>query len=131
MKRTIPIIAIAILSGCAGSPASIGMKSQEALKDESAVALCNAYAFGGSENARGELERRNALPADEWDLAENKKIKVGMSELSLICSWGKPRTINETVTKYGKEKQYVYREYQGAKGQYVYVRNGQVTGWQQ
>jgi hypothetical protein len=107
------------------------MKSPEALKSDDAYALCNAYAFSGSEKARGELQKRKALDDEEWALAESKKIKVGIRELALMCSWGRPREINETVTSGGKSKQYVYREYSGAKGQYVYVRNGLVTGWLQ
>jgi hypothetical protein len=130
MKRTFALVIVATLTGCAGSPASIGMKSPEALKAESATALCNAYAFSKSQKARAELERRGALSPEEWQLAEEEKIKAGMSELALVCSWGMPRDINETVTATTSFKEYVYRENQGAKGQYVYVRNGQVTSWQ-
>jgi len=109
------------------------MKSPEELRTENSFNLCNAYAYSKSEKAKAELKRRNAIPDDEWSVIEQKKIRMGMSELGLVCSWGKPSlygTINKTVTRYGERKQWVYRSCSSCKGQYVYTENGKVTSWQ-
>jgi hypothetical protein len=54
-----------------------------------------------------------------------KSIWIGMTELMLIDSWGQPKEINNTVTKYGTKKQFVY-----GNGRFVYVENGKVEAWQ-
>jgi hypothetical protein len=54
-----------------------------------------------------------------------KMIWIGMTEEMLLDSWGQPKDINSTVTRYGSRKQYVYD-----LGQYVYVENGKVEAWQ-
>ena len=134
MLRKLSIMSLIIfLGGCAGSPASIGMKSPEELRAENSYNLCNAYAFSKSEKAKAELKRRNAIPDDEWPVIEQKKIRMGMSELGLVCSWGNPSlygTINKSVTRYGERKQWVYRSCSSCKGQYVYTENGKVTSLQ-
>ncbi|MBW2105994.1 MAG: hypothetical protein JRI26_08230 [Deltaproteobacteria bacterium] len=131
MLRKIGLISLIVfLGGCAGSPARIGMMSPEEVQAENSYNLCNAYAFSKSENAKAELIRRNAIPDDEWPVIEQKKIRMGMSELGLVCSWGYPSTINKTVTRYGERKQWVYRSCSSCKGQYVYTENGKVTSWQ-
>jgi len=131
MLRKIGLISLIVfLGGCAGSSARIGMMSPEELQAENSYNLCNAYAFSKSENAKAELIRRNAIPDDEWPVIEQKKIRMGMSELGLVCSWGYPSIINKTVTRYGERKQWVYRSCSSCKGQYVYTENGKVTNWQ-
>ena len=52
-------------------------------------------------------------------------IWIGMTEEMLIDSWGNPKDINSTVTRYSHRKQYVY-----SSNQYVYVENGVVDAWQ-
>lgn len=59
---------------------------------------------------------------EAW-LMSQKKISMGMSEHGLVCSWGHPDRINESVGRWGVHKQYVYGR------QYVYVENGEVEGW--
>jgi hypothetical protein len=55
----------------------------------------------------------------------DKKIKLGMSEQALLCSWGEPPGgVHSSVGSWGVRKQYVYA------GTYVYVENGKVTSWQ-
>ena len=54
-----------------------------------------------------------------------RTIWIGMTEEMLIDSWGKPKEINSTVTRYSHRKQYVY-----SSNQYVYVENGVVDAWQ-
>jgi hypothetical protein len=55
----------------------------------------------------------------------SKQIWIGMTESMLLESWGQPKDINTTVTKYGTSKQFVY-----GNGRYVYVKNGNVEAWQ-
>lgn len=131
MLREIGLISlIVVLGGCAGSPIRIGMMSPEALRAESSYNLCIAYYSSKLGNAKAELIRRNAIPDDEWPVIEQSKIRIGMSELGLVCSWGYPRTSNKTVTRYGESKQWVYSLGAGYSGQYVYIENGKVTSWQ-
>lgn len=54
-----------------------------------------------------------------------RNIWIGMTEEMLIDSWGRPEKVNNTVTRYGTRKQYVY-----SSSQYVYVENGMVDAWQ-
>jgi|GEM_PF-2351927 len=54
----------------------------------------------------------------------DKTIWIGMTEEMLYDSWGQPKEINRTVTKYGEHKQCIY------SSAYVYVENGVVTSWQ-
>ncbi|UZD21166.1 hypothetical protein [Algoriphagus halophytocola] len=54
----------------------------------------------------------------------DRKVWIGMSEDMLLESWGKPRRVNTTTTKYGIKKQYVYFE------RYVYLDNGIVESIQ-
>lgn len=54
-----------------------------------------------------------------------RTIWIGMTEEMLIDSWGNPKDINSTVTRYSHRKQYVY-----SSSQYVYVENGVVEAWQ-
>jgi hypothetical protein len=67
--------------------------------------------------------RRQALTSDEWSLVESGRIRVGISELALLCSWGSSR-VNRTVTASITSKQYVYGDTM------VYVENGRVTAYQ-
>lgn len=54
------------------------------------------------------------------------KVYLGMKRGALIESWGKPDKINTSVGQWGRHEQFVY-----GLGQYVYVKNGKVTSWQQ
>ena len=55
----------------------------------------------------------------------DKSIWIGMTESMLMESWGQPKDVNTTVTKYSTSKQFVY-----GNGRYVYVVNGIVDSWQ-
>jgi len=131
MLRNIVIISlsglIVFLSGC------ISMMSPEALKSEDSYDLCKNYYFTRSEKVKLELAWRNAIPYDEWPLIEKKLIRLGMSELGLVCSWGLPRRINKTVTRRGTRKQWIYCPYgyyNSHDCQYVYTDNGKITALQ-
>jgi len=87
--------------------------------------LCIAYRHRRYESARDELTRRRALTVDEWHLVDSGTVKIGMSELGLLCTMGDPAKVNRTVTAAGTRKQYVY-----SLGAYVYVENGRVVAFQ-
>jgi len=79
------------------------------------------------ENKRKTYEdRRNSLyrrfGKEYSDIILNGQIRIGMTEQMLIESWGKPERINETITRYGIRKQYVY-----SSSRYVYVENGEIV----
>ncbi|MCK4623019.1 MAG: hypothetical protein KAT62_12485 [Desulfuromonadales bacterium] len=119
-----------ILSGCPGSPLKLGMMSPGELRYESPENLCNAYNFNQKDTIEQELRRRNIFTTTEWVSITQNKVQLGMSELALICSWGLPSSINETVGSWGVHKQFVYRACDTCQGQYIYTENGKVTSWQ-
>lgn len=133
VKKLSFTIFVIVIASCAGSPARIGMMSPQELKSENSFNLCNAYANWGSDNVKAELIRRGEIPEDEWSLIEQKEIRIGMSELGLVCSWGRPSidgNVNESVGSWGVDKQWVYRACSSCSAQYVYTKNGKVSSWQ-
>src|SRR5262249_16891537 len=86
--------------------------------------LCIEYADAQPESVRQELVRRKMFSPDEWRLIKTKKVKIGMSELALVCSWGMTER-NRSVLASGVHTQYVYDK------SYVYVNGRQVTSFQE
>lgn len=119
-----------ILAGCAGSPAHILSLNKEELKSVKTPDLCNTYDLSPSPDVKEEISSRNIISKDEWELIAFDEIKVGMSEMALICSWGRPGRVNRTTTKNGVSKQYVYRYCSYCTTNYVYVEDGKVIGIQ-
>lgn len=74
-------------------------------------------------------ECRDLLNDSDYQLVVQKRIRIGMTETGLLCSWGTPVEINRDVSAYGVSKQFVYSagEYDEI---YVYVENGIIDGWQ-
>jgi hypothetical protein len=64
------------------------------------------------------------LSLEEAALVRERKLRLGMSEAGLMCSWGDPSSVNRSVGSWGVHKQFVYGRV------YVYVENGKVTSWQ-
>lgn len=129
----IALIILTMLAGCAGSPLRVGMMSPGELASVSPETLCNAYSSGRSSDVKQELERRNALSAEDWRLVAGKKVQRGMSELALICSWGYPGAygdVHRSSGSWGEQKQWVYRICRSCGTHYVYTKNGIVTSWQ-
>ena len=132
-KLLILSISLIIFLGCAGSPARIGMMSTEELQSVTDSDLCNAYAVIRADKVKAELKRRNVISANEWALIEQKKICIGMSELGLICSWGYPGiygSVNTMVSRYGVNKQWVFRLCDICKTSFVHTENGEIISWQ-
>lgn len=121
-----------VLSACAGSPVRIAADAD--LSPYSTTQLCETIALGhGRERLLDELERREALAPGERTWIETRQALPGMSELALLCSWGRPGPfgmVNETRTLNGMRRQYVYRSCRACPAQFVYTERGVVTAVQ-
>jgi hypothetical protein len=95
------------------------------VSERSNTELCGEYYDNHYRAAREELRRRKALTAEEWQLVERGQIRIGVSELALVCSFGRAPA-NRTVTAAGARKQYVY----GDGETLVYVEDGRVVAFQ-
>lgn len=75
---------------------------------------------------------RNEPPkSDEWDLIHAKQIKIGMTQCSLLASWGQPDRINSSASRYGSSNQWIYNVgFRFIRASYVYVSGGKVSAWQ-
>lgn len=126
-----PLIALALcslLSACAGSPNSLARGNPAELRAATLEQLCFAYSFSRAEAVRGELERREALSALDWQHVPAGRVAIGMTEPGVMCALGTPTAINRTATRGGTWKQWVYPR--GGRTIYVYTEDGKVTSWQ-
>lgn len=128
MKKAVAAALITLsLAGCAGSPMRIAGMGPEQLKTQTAEDLCRAYNYKQKPDIKAELTARKAIADTEWALVDAKKVGIGMSEIALLCAWGQPSTVNETITAQGTRRQWVYRACDACKAQYAYTVNGKVT----
>lgn len=124
-----------VLIGC-GTLSKINSMPPEQLRTvNNPYNLCNAYVSKKTQSVKDELMRREFIPKDEWALIDKSQITIGMSEQGLACAWGTPSlsgygSINETVSKHGVRKQWVYRKCENCKNRYVYTVNGKIKSWQ-
>jgi hypothetical protein len=82
--------------------------------------------FTAEKNAEMEKYLRENFTEKEIQFIRTRSIFVGMSEKAMIESLGYPMEgINEVVIDNISLKQYVYDT-----GQYVYIENGRVRGWE-
>lgn len=129
MKSKIILFIFIFLSGCAGSPMAISMKSTEQLKEVSNEQLCYAYASFKNEKLKNELQRRNLFTEEEWESIEIHNVFVGMSKLALIAARS-----NLYLTGISKIGDYgmceIYSETATYLNIYIYVRNEKVVGYQ-
>lgn len=65
-------------------------------------------------------------PKHVWEAIEDGKVRIGMSKEQASLSWGKPKSINKTVTENSASEQWVYRD-----GAYLYFTDGIVRSIQQ
>lgn len=86
--------------------------------------LCHNFSRSRQPLVRAELQKRKLFSSDEWELIDKKQVRIGMTELALICSWGDTKR-NRSVGAWGEHIQYVY-----PSNSFVYVENGVVTSWQ-
>jgi hypothetical protein len=74
--------------------------------------------------AREQAEKQKAL-AEKQDCDRRGGVKIGMSDAQVLKScWGKPKSVNETITAHGAHQQWVYG------GGYLYLDDGVVTSIQ-
>ncbi len=57
-------------------------------------------------------------------LIANRRVAIGFTKQMCIDSWGKPKTIHTTTTRYGVNEQWVYN------GGYLYFENGKLSAIQ-
>ena len=144
--KGIAAIVILSFSGCASIPVTnISPDALHRLSDTD-LALCYHQALLDSkeettgsivlyqrhvlsEEAFNDVEKelmRRGLTAKDLDLAQERKVSIGMSELALLASLGQPTKRNVSEYASGTHVQWVY--WQGSM--YVYTENGVVTSIQ-
>lgn len=74
-----------------------------------------------------EKEKSDKREAAEKALAAKPGVKIGMTASTVInkTSWGAPNLVNTTITKHGRDEQWVY-----GSGSYLYFSNGKLTAIQ-
>lgn len=125
---TVVLVLSTTLAGCAGSAVRALSSKPDQLATFDDGTLCQAYSLKKSDKVRAELQRRDALTADEWQAVDGGKIFVGMRYPALLCSWGAPDKTNMTTTEYGKSAQWVYGLFDVRR--YVYLERGEVVAFQ-
>lgn len=132
IKATLGLLAVAIaVTGCSGFTRLSSAEQAMSMSDLEVCRRVRSNLCGGiygcpiDEYAVAEVKRRNLVAAGEWSLIRNRQLSQGMSECAMRASMAGHPKINKTVGAYGTHKQYVFDN-----GVYVYVENGEVTGWQ-
>lgn len=72
-----------------------------------------------------EYAKANPGTDEFWDSMNSEKIRIGMSQRMVEISWGRPESVNETLTSHIEHQQWVYNS-----GSYVYFENGIVSAIQ-
>lgn len=76
--------------------------------------------------AKKEAEERARREAEEKARKKREGVTIGMTKQDVLdSSWGKPKYINTTTTRYGVREQWVY-----GGGNYLYFENGILTSIQ-
>jgi hypothetical protein len=70
--------------------------------------------------------RAKGWPGDIEQLVLSGRIRIGMTTEQVRAAWGEPKSVHETLTRFGSFQQWVY-----GLGQYLYFDNGQLTAIQQ
>ncbi len=63
------------------------------------------------------------------EMANRGRVMAGMSADQVRIAWGRPTSINRSVSAGSVHEQWVYRHGPGS-AQYIYLENGRVTSWQ-
>ncbi|HVQ49766.1 MAG TPA: hypothetical protein VMS92_06930 [Mycobacterium sp.] len=119
-----------LLAACAGSPAAMEHLSEAELWNAQPTSKCNAYHYSKSEKMRKALTERVDVYPENWPAVAAGQVKIGFTEVELICARGYPRKINESASAAGVRKQWVY----GGTDRYMpteyfYTDGRHVTGW--
>jgi hypothetical protein len=94
----------------------------EAQAEERRKADERAAKWEAERQAEQEVERKK-----QEAMAKRPGARIGMTAKEVIekTNWGKPESINRTVTRYGVEEQWIY-----GLGTYLYFTNGRLTAIQ-
>ncbi len=130
MQSIIFLLLTVIVFGCANSPVRTSLMSPSRLAFEPTENLCGAYQIARQQKIKNEIVKRKEIPEKDWEIIDRASVKIGMSELSLICSMGTPYAVNRTVGSWGVKKQFIFRPCCHDEVYYVYTENGYVTGFQ-
>lgn len=134
-KQPISALLGLFLAGCATAPlteANISEATTEQLCQAIMADRTGAYLFGPrGDMANAELRRRGTFSDEEMSLIEQESVRVGMREEAALCAWGY-YWYGRNVTTYsgGTQIQYVFGDGTYNPRQYLYVRNGLVSGMQ-
>lgn len=134
MRIALVLASALLVSGCY---VKVNEGNVSVISDSDLCSAMTARAASGWNLAREEILRRDLLSQRDMNLVVEKKIRVGMPECGLLAVLGYPKSpkycgkVNSSTGSYGTHKQYVYRPC-GSYGstKYVYVRNGEISSWQ-
>jgi hypothetical protein len=87
--------------------------------------LCVRYKYKRIKADRDELTFRKHFTDAEWTLIDAGNIVIGGREEAIICAWGRPNTVNRTLTAVAEERQYVFDNQN-----FVYTINGRIISIQ-
>jgi hypothetical protein len=120
------------IGGVLSGPVKIVYEIESGKENSTEVKLSgtNVYTKGGKwfhevfsfENPKNNYPE---ITDEIWDLIQNRKVKIGMTERECELSWGKPENINTTVSDSGRQQQWVY-----STTSYLYFDNGKLTSIQ-
>jgi hypothetical protein len=122
MRYLILLAALFISFGAAGKDLSTLDNNQ----------LCVKFSSRHADKYLAEIDRRELLRPTYRDSVLHGGIRLGMTAIEVLCSWGSPHHRNDTHTAQGRSSQWVYSSYLGAAYgvSYVYIRNDRVTAIQ-
>jgi len=122
-----PVVALcAVLAGCAG----LASKSPEEMRAADPGQLCFAYKQTHSPVVRQVLEDRGIVKPEQWVVIDKGTTKIGFSEAALVCALGYPVKVNDSVSRAGVSRQWVFRNgYRDSDRLYIYTDGSEVTGW--
>lgn len=107
LRTTVVLLTLGLLAGC-GGPAELANLSSDDIREVSERELCEAYYYGGADNVRNEINRRQLIREPRWNQVDARKVGPGMSECAVLASLGTPNRI-EARTDRDTTKVLVYR----------------------
>lgn len=127
------ILATVAIAGCASNPYTpefITAESAAAMTDRNLCIAWSESRHNTSHVVYDEIRRRDLLDGQELDAAGRGSAYIGMSEIALICAWGRPEHVNTANYGDGVQKQYQYcRGAYCSEPRFFYVEAGRVTAW--
>lgn len=129
MKTYCSLLIAVSLAGCALTPADTSRLSDAQLCDLNGVLSASPLLASDAAVTLQEIARRRLVTEEELKLINARTVQIGMSECAMLAAWGKPDTVNDTLTVGRRMVQHVYRRGKFS-AQYVYTVNGVVDSIQ-